>query len=103
MSQYVNARTNREHVVPLIDGGTLSVILLHGIGADAARRCIHRVTTDAAGRLRSDIIYFYDTTVKEADVEADFSLLSRRGLMSMSQLHHTESMLNRGPRTPRRG
>ena len=103
MSQYINARTVRQHVVALIDGGTLSVTLLHGIGADAARRCIHRVTTDNAGRLRSDIVYFYDTTVKELDVEADFSLLIRRGLMSMSQLHHTDSMLNRGPRTPRQG
>ena len=59
--------------------------------------------TDSTGRLRSDIVYFYDSTVKEADIESDFSLLSRNGLMSMSQLHHTESMLNRGPRTPRGG
>jgi hypothetical protein len=103
MSPYVNARTVREHVADLSDGGTLSVTLLHGVGPDAERRCIHRVTTDHAGRLRSDIIYFYDTTVKEADVEADFSLLIRGGLMSMSQLHHTDSMLNRGPRTPRHG
>ena len=101
MSRYVNALTVREHVVALSDGGTLSVTLLHGIGPDAARRCIHRVTTDPAGRLRSDIVYFYDTTVKEADVEADFALLIRGGLMSMSQLHHTDSMLNRGPRTAR--
>jgi hypothetical protein len=103
MSQYVNAQAIREHVVALSDGGTLSVTLLHGTGVDTGRRGIHRVTTDNAGRLRSDIVYFYDSTVKEADVEADFSLLIRRGLMSMSQLHHTESMLNRGPRTPRQG
>jgi len=103
MSQYVNAEPLREHVVALSDGGTLSVTLLHGTGADAGRRCIHRVTTDDAGRLRSDIVYFYDRTVKQADVEADFSLLIRRGLMSMSQLHYTESMLNRGPRLRRHG
>jgi hypothetical protein len=103
MSEYVNAEPVREHVVELSDGGTLSVKLLHGTGADAGRRCIHRVTTDSAGHLRSDIVYFYDGTVKEADVEADFELLLRRGLMSMSQLHHTESMLNRGPRTSRHG
>lgn len=103
MSQYVNARTVREHTVALSDGGALRVTLLHGTDADAARRCIHRVTTDSAGRLRSDIVYFYDSSVNEADIEADFDLLSRHGLMSMSQLHHTESMLNRGPRTPRGG
>ena len=103
MSQYVNGRPIQEHTVDLSDGGTLSVTLLHGTGADTGRRCIHRVTTDSVGRLRSDIVYFYDSTVKEADIEADFSLLSRHGLMSMSQLHHTESMLNRGPRIPRGG
>ena len=58
--------------------------------------------TDSAGRLRSDILYFYDETVKNEDVEADFTLLSKGGLMSVSQLHHTESMLNRGARTARR-
>lgn len=103
MSQYVNGQRIQEHTVALRDGGTLSVTLLHGTGADAGRRCIHRVITDSTGRLRSDIVYFYDSTVKEADIESDFSLLSRNGLMSMSQLHHTESMLNRGPRTPRGG
>ena len=101
MSQYLNGRPIREHTAPLSDGGTLSLTLLHGTGADAGHRCIHRVTTDSAGRLRSDIVYFYDSTVKEVNVEADFCLLSRHGLMSVSQLHHTESMLNRGHRTPR--
>lgn len=103
MSPYVNAEPVRQHVDTLADGGTLMVTLLQGTGADAASRCIHRVTTDAAGRLRSDIVYFYDSTVKMADVEADFSLLTGRGLVSMSQLHHTESMLNRGPKMARRG
>lgn len=103
MSQYVNAQSMRNHTVPLGDGGTLSVTLLHGTGADAGRRCIHRVTTDSAGRLRSDIVYYYDSTVNEADVETDFSLLTRHGIVSMSQLHHTESMLNRRHRTPRHG
>ena len=103
MSRYLNGQPIQVHTVALSDGGTLSITLLHGTGPDAGRRCIHRVTTDSVGRLRSDIVYFYDSTVKEADIEADFSLLSRHGLMSMNQLHHTESMLNRGPRTPRRG
>jgi hypothetical protein len=102
MSQYVNAQPIRNHVAPLADGGTLTVTFLHGTGPDAAGRCIHRVTTDAAGRLRSDIVYFYDSTVKAADVDADFALLIGRGLVSMGQLHHTESMLNRGPKMPRR-
>ena len=103
MSQTLHGPPLQVQTVALSDGGTLSVTLLQGTGADAGRRCIHRVTTDSAGRLRSDIVYFYDSTVKEADIQADFSLLSRHGLMSMSQLHHTESMLNRGPRVPRRG
>jgi len=103
MSQYVNAHTVRELIIALSDNGELSVKLLHGDGPDAGRRCIHRVQTDSAGRLRSDIVYFYDTTVKDADVEADFASLTRGGPMSMSQLHHTESMLNRGPRMQRRG
>jgi hypothetical protein len=102
MSQYVNAEPVRRHVVSLADGGTLMVTQLQGTGADSTGRCIHRVTTDAAGRLRSDIVYFYDSTVKAAEVEADFSLLTGGGLVSMSQLHHTESMLNRGPKTARR-
>jgi hypothetical protein len=103
MSPYLNARTVRELVVPSSDNGELRVKLLHGEGGDAGRRCIHRVQTDAAGRLRSDIVYFYDEAVKNEDVEADFTLLSRGGLMSVGQLHHTESMLNRGMRTARRG
>jgi hypothetical protein len=98
MSSYLNAQPLREHVVDLSDGGVLRVTLLHGTGPDAGQRCIHRVTTDMAGRLRSDIVYFYDGTVKEADIEADFTLLARNGMLSMSQLHHTESMLNRGKR-----
>jgi hypothetical protein len=101
MSSYVNAQPAREHVGVLSDGGELRVTLLHGIGPDAGRRCIHRVTTDMAGRLRSDIVYFYDSTVKESDVEADFFALARNGILSTSQLHHTESMLNRGRRFAR--
>jgi hypothetical protein len=102
MSQYLNAQPISQHVATLEDGGTVTVTQLQGTGGDCDNRCIHRVTTDAAGRLRSDIVYFYDATVKPADVEADFSLLSGGGLVSMSQLHHTASMLNRGPKMPRR-
>lgn len=102
MSLYVNAHPVRERAVAQPDDGELRLTLLQGEGADAGRRCIHRVHTDAAGRLRSDIVYFYDATVAQSDVEADFDLLARGGLMSVSQLHHTESMLNRGARMPRR-
>jgi len=102
MSLYVNASIVREQTIVLDDDGEVSVKLLHGEGGDAGRKCIHRVTTDQSGRLRSDIVYFYDATVKDADVEADFELLTRGGLMSVSQLHHTESMLNRGQRMSRR-
>lgn len=98
MSSYLNAQPIREHVVVLGDGGELRVTLLHGTGVAVGCRCIHRVTMDLAGRPRSDIVYFYDGAVNEADVEADFSALARNGILSVSQLHHTESMLNRGPR-----
>jgi hypothetical protein len=101
MSAYVNARAVREIVIPTSDSGELTITLLHGEGGDVGRRCIHRVQTDAAGRLRSDIVYFYGETVKDVDVEADFTLLSRGGPMSVGLLHHTESMLNRGARTER--
>lgn len=101
MSAYVNAQPLRTHVVDLSDGGELRVTLLQGTGPDAGKRCIHRVATDMAGRLRSDIVYFYDGTVAEADVEADFAALARNGILSMSSLHHTEAMLNRGQRLPR--
>ncbi len=101
MSSYANAQAVREHVVDLSDGGALRVTLLHGTGPDAGQRCIHRVTTDMGGRLRSDIVDFYDSTVREADIEADFSMLARNGILSMSQLHHTEAMLNRGRRLAR--
>lgn len=101
MSSYVNAEPVREHVVALSEGGELRLVFLQGTGPDAGLRCIHRVTTDMAGRLRSDIVYFYDATVKQADVDADFDLLARNGLFSMGQLHHTEAMLNRGQRLPR--
>ena len=100
-STYINALPVREHLADLSDGGELRVVLLHGIGPDAGHRCIHRMTTDMAGRLRSDIVYFYDGTVKEADIESDFSALARNGILSMSQLHHTEAMLNRGRRFAR--
>lgn len=101
MHPYVNAQPTQEHVIDLSDGGELRVTLLHGTGPDAGKRCIHRVTTDLAGRLRSDIVYFYAGTVNEADVEADFTALARNGILSMGQLHHTESMLNRGQRVAR--
>lgn len=101
MSQYVNTRIVREQTITLSDNSELTLRLLHGEAGDAGRKCIHRVHSDQAGRLRSDIVYFYDTGAIDADVEADFVLLTRGGLMSVSQLHHHESMLNRGARTAR--
>ena len=98
MTSYLNAQPIRENVLALGDGGELRVTLLHGTGPATGSRCIHRVVMDLAGRPRSDIVYFYDGTVKAADIDADFSALARNGMLSMSQLHHTESMLNRGQR-----
>ena len=98
MSSYLDAQAIRQHTAVLGDGGELRVTLLHGTGSAAGARCIHRVTTNMAGLPRSDIVYFYDGTVKDADIQADFSLLARNGMISMSQLHYTESMLNRGRR-----
>jgi hypothetical protein len=77
MSAYLNTSTVRHLVVPSSDNGEMSLRLLHGEGGDTGRRCIHRVQTDSAGRLRSDIVYFYDESVKNEDVEADFRLLSK--------------------------
>ena len=102
MTLYQNAKIVREFVLPLSNNGELHVRLLHGEAGDAGRKCVHRVQTDQAGRLQSDIVYLYDTSVPEADVEADFLLLARGGLVSVGQLHHTESMLNRGARMARR-
>ena len=102
MSPYVNASIVREQTHTLSDNSELTLRLLHGEAGDAGSRCIHRIHADQSGRLRSDIVYFYDATVNESDVEADFVLLGKGGLMTMSQLHHSESMLNRGMRTPRR-
>jgi hypothetical protein len=76
--------------------------LLTGENSAVGHKCIHRVATDMAGRLKSDIVYFYDESVDEPTVNADFDLLCRPGLMSISQLHHTASMLNRGARVSRR-
>lgn len=101
MSQYINTRIVREQTLALGDDSEVTVRLLHGEGGDAGRKCIHRIHSDQAGRLRSDIVYFYDIGVSDADVEADFGLLTRGGLMSVSQLHHSESMLNRGARMAR--
>ncbi len=101
MSIYLNAQSVRDHRGALSDGGELRLTLQHGTGPDVGQRCIHRVTTDGAGQLRSDIVYFYDGSVHESDVMADFDMLARNGMLSMSQLHHTEAMLNRGRRMPR--
>ena len=74
---------------------------LHGTGPTAGQRCILRITTDANGRLRSEIVYFYGPAVAAADLDADFDLLARGGMVSMGQLHHSEAMMNRGRRVPR--
>jgi hypothetical protein len=98
MSPYLDAQPVREHVVALSDGGELRVTLLHGTGPAVGSRCIHRVSLDLAGLPRSDIVYFYDGRVEEAHIDADFYALAQNGMLSMSQLHYTESMLNRGRR-----
>ncbi len=98
MIAYENAQIVRRATVPLSDGGELLLHLLHGDGSQQGRKCIHRVVSEANGRLRSDIVYFYDETVSEAVVSNDFDLLTQPGLLSVSQLHHTESMLNRNIR-----
>ena len=100
MSTYQNATIVREHVVQL-GQGELHVRLLHGEHGDAGRKCIHRIQLGMGNRVQSDIVYLYDPSVPEAHVEADFDLLARGGLVSIGQLHHTESMLNRGPRFSR--
>jgi hypothetical protein len=101
MTTYQNATIVRERVIAL-DNGELHLRLLRGEAGDAGRHCIHRVTTDEAGRLRSDIAYLYDPTVPEATVQADFDLLAGKGFVSVGMLHYTESMLNRGARQSRR-
>lgn len=101
MSQYENATVTRKSVRTQEDGGELLLQLVTGTGPAEGHRCIHRVLTDQAGRLKSDIVYFYDPSVSEGVVDRDFELLGSPGLMSVSQLHHTASMLNRGAKVAR--
>jgi hypothetical protein len=103
VSRYENANIVRKSIQSQDDGGELTLQLLHGDGPATGQKCIHRVLTDQAGQLKSDIVYFYDERVDEAVVSEDFDLLCSPRLMSISQLHHTSSMLNRGTKTPRRG
>ncbi|CAN5606131.1 hypothetical protein BH09PSE5_BH09PSE5_35660 [soil metagenome] len=100
-AQYENAKVVKRNLALQSDGGGLLLQLLHGEGPAVGHMCIHRVATDANGRLKSDIVYFYGDRIDPAVVESDFDLLCRPGLMSVSQLHHTASMLNRGARTER--
>jgi hypothetical protein len=101
MFPFTNAEPTRQHATTQVDGGELELTLLHGTGPAAGQRCILRITTDANGRLRSEIVYFYDPAVVTADLDADFDLLARGGMVSMGQLHHSEAMMNRGRRVPR--
>jgi hypothetical protein len=101
-SRYENAQIVRRKVDTQPDGGEVVYQLLHGDGPAVGHKAIHRVATDMGGRLKSDIVYFYDETVDESTVSADFDLLTRPGLASIGMLHHTASMLNRGPKTSRR-
>jgi len=101
MSIYENATIVRECTLAPAYPGELHIRLLIGENGDADRKCIHRMQFGPGGRLQSDIVYLYDTTVPMARVEADFALLSGGGLVSLGQLHHTESMLNRGRRYAR--
>ena len=101
MPLYENARLVRRHLQSLPDGGEVLLHLLHGEAGDLGRKCIHRVHTDQAGRVRSDIVFYYDPGQPEALVETDFLLLSRPGMLQVGQLHHTESLFNRLHRLPR--
>ena len=101
-SPYENATVVARKVDVQPDGGEVLLQLLHGDGPAAGHKCIHRVATDLGGRLKSDIVYLYDESVAAATVDADFALLSSRGLVSIGMLHHTASMLNRGIRHSRR-
>jgi hypothetical protein len=101
MPTYENATIVRERVIVHAHPGELHIRLLVGENGDAGRKCIHRMQFGPGDRLQSDIVYLYDTVVPMAHVEADFMLLAGGGLVSIGQLHHTESMLNRGARYAR--
>jgi len=101
MSTYENATVVRERIIVHGHPGELHIRLLHGENGDAGRKCIHRIQMGPGGRLQSDIVYLYDTTVPAEKVEIDFEVLARGGLVSVGQLHHTEFMLNRGVRHAR--
>jgi len=95
MPLYENARLARRNLQILSDGSEVLLHLLHGEAGDTGRKCIHRMHLDRAGNTRSDIVYFYDTTVPEAVVDADFQVLCKPGMVQVGQLHHTESLFNR--------
>lgn len=101
MFPFADAQPTREHAASQGDGGELRLALLHGTGPAAGQRAILRLATDAAGRLRSEIVYFYAPATADADLDADFELLARGGMVSMGQLHHSEAMMNRGRRLGR--
>lgn len=101
MPTYENAVLVRERVIVHAQPGELHIRLLIGQQGDTGRKCVHRMQFGPGDRLQSDIVYLYDTSVPMAHVEADFALLASGGLVSVGQLHHTESMLNRGMRYAR--
>lgn len=101
MNEYQDATVVREHRAEQGDGGEMSLRLLQGSGPAEGHLCIHRVVTDRSGQLKSDIVYYYTPAVAADVVSADFSLLASARLMSVNQLHHTESMLNRRLRAVR--
>jgi hypothetical protein len=101
MNEYEDATVVREHRAEQGDGGEISLRLLQGSGPAEGHLCIHRVVTDRSGQLKSDIVYYYTPAVAADVVSADFSLLASARLMSVNQLHHTESMLNRRLRAVR--
>lgn len=101
MKEYEDATVMRQHRAEQGDGNELSLRLLHGSGPAEGHACIHRVVTDRSGQLKSDIVYYYTPAIAADVVSADFDLLASARLMSVNQLHHTESMLNRRLRAVR--
>lgn len=101
MNEYENATVVRQHRAAQADGSELQLRLLQGTGPAEGHHCIHRVLTDRSGQLKSDIVYYYAPALAVAVVSADFDQLASPRLMSVNQLHHSESMLNRRLRATR--
>jgi hypothetical protein len=101
MSEYEDAVIVREYRRDQEDGSELRVRMLQGVASAEGHHCLHRIISERNGQLKSDIVYYYAPQVTATVVSADFDLLTSARLMSVNQLHHNESMLNRRMRTAR--